>query len=113
MQALQIPGFNESFTRIFGKPSFASEAERQERIAAVAKDEEKALYASLLTNERNAFDVCDDIPGNISTEQVIKLTRAFLRKDLDAMAQIFGAELDDAVKRIAEQRAIKHVEEHE
>lgn len=113
MQAHAIHSFTESFTRIFGKPSFASEAERQERIGKLAKSIEQALYASLLTNERDAFDVCDDIPGNISTENVIKLTRAFLRKDLNAMAQIFGAELDEAVKRIAEQRAIKHVEEHE
>lgn len=113
MQAHAIPGFDKAFTRIFGKPSFASEAERQERIGKLAKSIEQDLYASLLTNEKDAFDVCDDIPGNMTTEQVIKLTRAFLRNDLGAMAAIFGAELDEAVKRIAEQRAIQHVEEHE
>lgn len=106
---------DSQFAAIFGQPrqSFHSEQCRQERIGQIAANEEQALYASLLTNEKDAFDVCDDIPGNVSTETMILLTRAFLRKDLTAMATVFGAELDAAVKRIAESRAIKHVEEHE
>lgn len=114
MNAITFPGM-QRFADIFGQPArqqFHSEQCRQERIGEVAQSIEQDLYASLLTNEKDAFDVCDDIPGNVSTEKMILLTRAFLRKDLTAMAAIYGAELDAAVKRIAESRAIKHVEEH-
>jgi len=78
--------------------------------ASKAKNIEAAIYETLLTNERDAFDVADDIPTNLTTGTAILLIRAAVIGNREAVLQIVLNELSEAVKRVADYRAIAEVE---
>lgn len=93
--------------------SFHNEAERQARIDAIKDDEATAILNALMADDALAEQVCDDIPGNMTTEVVVRLIRANIRNDMQAVKSILREELLDAVHKVAEYRAIAIVEQGE
>lgn len=85
-------------------------AEIDEQTAKVSAQEEKRIYASLLTNDELAQKISDDIPGYMDTETIVLMVRAALSGDSEKVRDLLMSELDDAVKREAESIAIKELE---
>lgn len=92
-------------------PDFKSEADRQELIAKHALYESKHIVAWLGKDDELAAKVCDDIPGNLMTDKAVAMTRAALQGDANQLLTLWLAELDGAVKREAETRATKYIDE--
>jgi hypothetical protein len=117
MSAVLIPSFgdrhlDQSFAQIFGKPQFDSEAARQEAIGKLAKSIEQDITAALLTNETESLEIAGDMLGFMEPETMAVILRCALRGDANAARQLILKTMDESVKRTAELRAVRHVEEH-
>jgi len=89
-------------------PDFASEAERQEKIVAAAKDEAKQIWRALPANDALALKICDDIPSYLDTITIVQIVRLSIAGDMDKVRELILQSADAAVQReaegIAEQR---------
>lgn len=110
MSGITIP--DRMFSRIDRVvPDFQSEADRQELIAKHATYEARYIVAWLGKDDELAARVCDDIPGNLMTDKAVAMTRAALQGDAITLLNLWMQELDGAVKREAETRAEKYIDE--
>lgn len=117
MSAITIPSFNDKrldsdFARIFGASQFHSEACRQEAIGKTAKRIEKQIIAELMKNDSEAIEIGGDMIGFMEPETMARLIRFALRGDLNKLQLSLLAAMDESVKRTAELRAMRHVDEH-
>jgi hypothetical protein len=114
MSAVLTPSreFSQSFAQIFGKPQFDSEAAHQEAIGKLAKSIEQDITAALLTNESESLEIAGDMLGFMEPETMAIVMRCALRGEVDAMRSLVLKTMDESVKRTAELRAVRHVEEH-
>lgn len=63
------------------------------------------------TNDKDAYRVAENIPGCINEEQVLKLYRAVLRADKDAVFDLMSAAVNGALDYEAQRDAEKQLEE--
>jgi hypothetical protein len=99
--------------RIFRRPEFDSEGERQEAIGKRANSIASALFASLAKNDAEALEVAQEMGGHILDEEMMRLMRYALSGEFKRLQlELMGVTLK-AVERIADHRAIKEIERGE
>jgi hypothetical protein len=99
--------------RIFNRQILHSEASRQEYIGKKAKSIEKDIYAALMSDDAEADEIGECVASFMSTETMRHMVRCTLSSGPAAagvLRQLMLIEIDAAVKRTAELRAIRHVE---
>lgn len=116
MAGVSIPAFsdprmNDAFKSIFGASKFHSEQDRQEAIRKKAASIAHFIIESLLTDDREAIEIAGDMLGFMEPEAMARLVRYALCNDVGHLRFEFLAAMDESVKRTAEHRAIKLVDE--
>jgi hypothetical protein len=91
-----------------------SEADRQRYIDQTAKRIERDIYGDLLRKDDEALEIAGDILGFMEPETMVHIMRCALRGDIsgaNVARQFVLSAIDESVKRTAELRAVRHVEE--
>jgi hypothetical protein len=96
------------------KRSFHSEQCRQELIGKRADGIAQDLMASLIKDDAEALEVAEDMIGFMEPETMVHLMRCALRGDIsgaNVARQLLLTVVDESVRRIADHRAIKSLED--
>ena len=98
--------------RLFQR-AFHSEADRQDLIAKKARGIEQSIYASLMKDNAEALEIAGCVIGFMEDETMAHMLRCTLTGDIsgaNVTRQLLMIEIDAAVRRTAELRAIREVE---
>lgn len=108
-----LPAHMQSaFDSIFGKPStWHSEADKQDAIARIAKDEEQQIVKTLLSNNKDAQEVSDAALNHLGTSDMQVLIRVALMNRPDLLQKQFLELTYRGIKDVAEIRAEQIVDE--